>query len=244
MEFGLKNPLRSLQTRLRIWLSRLRIRMLALRHSGGPYHEFYAAVMRERVRVDPRYAVGGMWVQIGRLQFEFLCSQGLLPEHRLLDFGCGSLRGGLRFIRYLEPGNYIGADISAEALSAGRAFLAEDGLEDRRPELILLRGRALEELQGRTFDYILAQSVLTHMPQEVIRDLFRDMKGLMTAETRFFATVFEGAAYQVSADRLDFYYPPAMLAEMAREHGLELRREPAYVHPRGQVMVVIRLAGT
>ena len=29
--------------------------------------------------------VGGMWVELGRLQLEFLKHQGLLPAHSLLD---------------------------------------------------------------------------------------------------------------------------------------------------------------
>ena len=39
-----------------------------------------------------RESVGGMWDEIGCLQFEFLKKQGLLPEHKFLDVGCGSLR--------------------------------------------------------------------------------------------------------------------------------------------------------
>lgn len=41
-----------------------------------------------------RGAVGGMWDQIGKLQFEFMVKHGLKPEHKFLDIGCGSLRGG------------------------------------------------------------------------------------------------------------------------------------------------------
>ena len=37
-----------------------------------------------------RDMVGGMWDEIGRLQFEFLRARGLKPNHRLLDIGCGS----------------------------------------------------------------------------------------------------------------------------------------------------------
>ena len=46
-------------------------------------------------RLGHRAFVGGdgdLWDRIGRLQFDFLVSQGLRPEHVLLDFACGSLR--------------------------------------------------------------------------------------------------------------------------------------------------------
>ena len=67
-----------------------------------------------------RRAVGGMWEEIGKLQFNFLVEQGLKPGHFLLDVGCGRLRGGIHFIRYLEPEHYFGIDISKVLLAAGR----------------------------------------------------------------------------------------------------------------------------
>jgi len=224
------------------WTSRWRIHRLQRLYRDRPYHEFYAAVMNERIRVDPRYAVGGLWEEIGRLQFEYLVAKGLEPGHRLLDFGCGSLRGGLHFIGYLDPGNYTGVDISAEALAIGEVFLAESGLDDRQPELIRIGGLDLAELDGRCFDYLLAHSVLTHMPPTDIGALFRSIRRVMVPESRFFATYFDGGGrYHVSADHLDFHYPFDRLAGMAAENGLVLTRDASYSHPRGQVMVEIRI---
>src|SRR5205807_6035012 len=68
--------------------------------------------IREHVTAGHHRAiVGGAWEEIGRLQFEFLTGNGLKPHHRLLDVGCGALRGGLHFIRYLDEGNYVGVDL-------------------------------------------------------------------------------------------------------------------------------------
>jgi hypothetical protein len=61
-------------------------------------------------RLGHRDYIGGMWEEIGRLQFNFLRQQGLTPSHCLLDIGCGALRGGVHFITYLEPGHYLGLD--------------------------------------------------------------------------------------------------------------------------------------
>lgn len=80
------------------------------------YLSAYSQDTDRRVERDPYDAVGGLWQQMGQLQFDFLVRQGLKPEHRLLDIGCGTLRGGRHFIRYLNPGNYTGMDISPKAL--------------------------------------------------------------------------------------------------------------------------------
>ena len=67
-----------------------------------------------------RQFVGGAWEEIGRLQFEYLRRQGLRPQHLLLDVGCGALRGGIHFVRYLEESHYCGIDINASLVEAGR----------------------------------------------------------------------------------------------------------------------------
>ena len=41
-----------------------------------------------------RAYVGGLWAEIGRLQFEFLLRQGLAPSDCFLDIACGSLSRG------------------------------------------------------------------------------------------------------------------------------------------------------
>ena len=63
-----------------------------------------------------RAAVGGRWEEIGRLQFDFLVRQGLMPEHFFLDVGCGSWRGGVHFVDYLLSHRYFGVDVSGARL--------------------------------------------------------------------------------------------------------------------------------
>jgi hypothetical protein len=41
--------------------------------------------------LDHRAYVGGLWEEIGTLQFEFLLRQGLAPSDCFLDIACGSL---------------------------------------------------------------------------------------------------------------------------------------------------------
>jgi cyclopropane fatty-acyl-phospholipid synthase-like methyltransferase len=57
--------------------------------------------------------------------------EGLKPEHYLLDIGCGSLRGGVHFIAYLEPRHYFGIDKDEQLLEAGRGEIQQLGLEKK-----------------------------------------------------------------------------------------------------------------
>jgi len=137
-----------------------------------------------------REAVGGEWETIGKLQFDFLVAQGLRPEHNMLDVGCGSLRGGLHFVRYLERGHYVGLDVSADLLEAGKRELADAGLADKEATLVHTNKFDVTQL-GRTFDYALAQSVFTHLPLNPIIRCLVMMDRYLTPAGRFYATFFE-----------------------------------------------------
>lgn len=217
--------------------------VLRWQYRRRPYSEYYAAAMQVRTAYDPKFAVGGRWDEIGRLQFDFLRSQGLQPSHRLLDFGCGSLRGGLHFIEYLDEGGYYGVDISAQALEAGRAFLRERGLEGKRSTLRLTHDLSFADYEGRTFDFIIAQSVLTHMPLEDIETLFANVHKLLHPDSIFFATYFDGGSRTYTTqNRLNFYFPFETLREAGARRGLAVSRAGGYRHPRGQKMLGIRLS--
>ena len=82
--------------------------------------------------------VGGLWDELGQLQFHFLVKQGLRPDHVFLDIACGSLRAGRLLIPYLAPGSYLGIDKHAELIEAGKAKEIEgDVLEARHPEFVV-----------------------------------------------------------------------------------------------------------
>ena len=84
----------------------------------SPYYDLSAGAEARR-RQRPRQEVGGLWDQVGRLQLDFLRGRGLEPEARLLDVGCGCLRGGVHLVEYLSPGRYYGIDISPALLEVG-----------------------------------------------------------------------------------------------------------------------------
>jgi SAM-dependent methyltransferase len=115
---------------------------------------------------EHREWVGGLWHELGALQFE-LKAQGLQPHHRLLDVGCGALRGGLHFVRYLDTGHYYGLDLNASLIDAGRRELREAGLEGKHPHFLVSDSFEVSRF-GQRFDYSLAQSVFTHLPMTIV----------------------------------------------------------------------------
>lgn len=187
-----------------------------------------------------REYVGGLWEEVGALQFAFLIAEGLRPEHCLLDIGCGALRGGVRFIPYLAPGNYLGLDKEPRLLALGLSEEVGATLAaERRPELIAADDFAFERFSRRP-DYSLAQSLFTHLaPDDVVRCLTR-LRAVVAPGHRFLATFFEGdpvgnAAF--SHSHLPFRYPRTWLEDAGRAAGWEPVYIGAWGHPRDQRMM-------
>jgi hypothetical protein len=139
-----------------------------------------------------RALVGGMWDEIGQLQFNALVNDGLVPTDKLLDFGCGCLRGGVYFVDYLEPDNYYGIDISEELLNVGyEVELAGLNLQHKLPrENLLTNGDFDSKSFGVKFDAVLALSLFTHLPFNHIRLCLARLQVSVRSGAKFYATVF------------------------------------------------------
>ena len=99
-----------------------------------------------------RHALVGppdLWEMKRQFQIDFLRGVGLQPQHRLLDLGCGTLRGGIPLIAHLDPGNYAGVEVRRDVLDEGRRELAEAGLAGKSPQLVHCERLAVLDLGRR-----------------------------------------------------------------------------------------------
>ncbi len=159
--------------------------------SISPYYDA-ANVARRVAEGQHRDVVGGMWDEIGRLQFKLMREQGLAPHHKLLDIGCGALRGGAHFVRYLLAGNYFGIDISQSLLDAGYELELDDADREKLPRDNLKFGSDFDfGIFDTKFDRAIALSVFTHLPFNHIRVCLERLAGVMKPGGIFYATFFQ-----------------------------------------------------
>jgi len=111
------------------------------------------------------------FVIAGRQLFIALLSEGLVPGSRVLDIGCGCLRGGYWLIHFLEKGNYFGIEPNREMLEAGINNLLEPGLcELKQPRFDLNRDFNLTVFNEK-FDFFVALSIWTHASKPQIQSM-------------------------------------------------------------------------
>lgn len=106
-----------------------------------------------------RHAVGGEFEAYGIVERELLRYYGLLPEHYLVDVGCGSGRLAKPLGSY-STGPYLGTDVVAELVDYARGLCA-------RPEwrFETVTGLTIPEEAERA-DMVCFFSVFTHLLHE------------------------------------------------------------------------------
>jgi cyclopropane fatty-acyl-phospholipid synthase-like methyltransferase len=196
-----------------------------------------------------------MWNEMGALQIAFLQARGLKPYHRLVDIGCGALRGGIPIARYLDVGHYYGLDINASLIEAGRRELAEEGLEGRDVNLIV-DGRFDLGAFRTTFDWAIAISLFTHLPMNNIVRCLVETRKVLAPHATLFATYFEAPApafldplTHTPGDMVTHYdvdpyhYAFEEFRMMAAIAGLRVEHIGPWGHPRDQRMLAFYREG-
>jgi SAM-dependent methyltransferase len=213
-------------------------------------HAYERQVSASEIAVgEHRTFVGGLWDEIGELQFRYLKNAGLLPQHRLLDVGCGALRGGLHFIRYLNPGNYYGIDMNESLIRAGREVeLPRAGLAGRNPHLLVISAFEFQQFHS-TFQFALALSVFTHIPINAIQRCLVSISRVLEPGGRFFATYFPAAKLHAldlivhsfgdsrvttNSDDDPFHYHLSVFEFLTNDLLLRVESLGDWDHPRGQ----------
>lgn len=191
--------------------------------------------------VGHRKYVGGLWDEVGRLQFEFLLREGLRPEHVLLDIACGSLRAGVWFIPYLDPGHYLGIEKEQSLIDAALEHELPAAIREvKRPRLLVDGEFAFERFETRP-DFALAQSLFSHFPPEPIERCFNRLRPVIADGGRFYATFFQTDRPIDHTDPAHDHKSFAYTRDEMLSFGERTGWRPTYLgdwnHPRGQVIV-------
>ncbi|MGJ8593516.1 MAG: methyltransferase [Aquaticitalea sp.] len=163
-----------------------------------------------------------VWKYTREFQFKFLIDQGLKKTDKLMDIGCGTLRGGIPIINYLNSGNYYGMDVRDEVLNEGRKEIKSEKLEDKNPNLISFNQFSDVNLNEK-LNVMFAFSVLIHLEDKIAESCFQFVSNSLLSGGVFYANV--NIASSREGNWLEFpivFRNQEFYSDLASKNGLNL----------------------
>ncbi|NOZ12195.1 MAG: hypothetical protein GXO69_00945 [Acidobacteria bacterium] len=188
-----------------------------------------------------REYVGGMWDEIGQLQFDFLLRKGLKPDSFLLDIACGSLRLGVKVIPYLQASHYLGIEKEGSLVKAGLENELDPALRaEKEPNIVISDSFEFEKFEKKA-DFAIAQSLFTHLSPALITLCFRKLYLYLQDDGVFYATYFETDRKiknpKKSHAHAIFSYTQEEMIDFGEMNGFTADYIGNWNHPRNQVIV-------
>ena len=162
------------------------------------------------------------WSEKREFQIRHLRASGLKTNHRLLDLGCGTLRGGIPIIKFLKEGHYTGIDVRHIVIEEARRELEEEALVHKTPNLLLVDALSNIQLVSK-FNFVWAFSVLIHMTDEVLNEGLRFVESHLEDNGYFLANVNLGPRHDGIWKEFPLVWRPfEFYKERFHGHGLEI----------------------
>jgi hypothetical protein len=188
--------------RLQLLGAEMRQKLWRLRNPGKSFADYYSeniaemldrggahATLGKRDRPKVPVAPGADLVERphwerGFEPFQFLQGLGLRPEHRCVDYGCGSLRIGMHLIDYLDAGNYWGVDVTDRFYKDGLELLKAETVPAKAPRFDVIAPASLAAIREWRPDLVFSFSVVLHVPPAELQDYLAKVTGLLGRGSR------------------------------------------------------------
>jgi len=132
----------------------------------------------------------------GRLQIATLLREGMYPQMKVLDLGCGCLRGGYWLIHFLDAGCYFGIEPAVARLQQGIDYVIEpEVFKDKQPRFDT-NDRFDMGVFGVKFDIVMARSVWSHASKRQIATMLDQFVANSTPDAFFLTSYFPAGIFK------------------------------------------------
>ncbi len=182
--------LRRVATHPRSMQLRWKLRYLRWRLTGsGPYSNSYVEQVTSEIEAGEKHTTLSVELNDPALALreatfvaDTLMELGLAPSDICIEYGCGALRIGEQLMKRLEPGNYVGLDVTDRFWKNGMARLGDDVIGRYQPRLELIGedNNRLAELNTR---FVVCIAVFIHVPPPELNGFMAKLVGVMGERT-------------------------------------------------------------
>jgi ubiquinone/menaquinone biosynthesis C-methylase UbiE len=153
---------------------------------------FYYDIDKKHIsEKEAELLVGDFFEEAGLLQLKFLVDYGLKTNHKLLDIGCGCLRGGIKFIEYLGDENYYGSDVSKKLLTIGKQKLYDKNIKCNDNNFTINDNFNFSSFKDTKFQFAVGVSLFLHLHLNHLKLCLYNLYDYLEVGGKFYVTFFE-----------------------------------------------------
>ena len=163
--------------------------------------------------------------------------QRLFPikeDSKVVDYGCGSLRIGGHFIRYLKPESFMGLDVNSGFYEMGKELIGEKMVDEKAPRFAEISEEAVKQAVAFNADIVYSSAVCYHVHPDEAETYFSNLSRITHkkgAVLFFDATVSDEHfryRHRSWSWPLDFYLKSLPSLRLARIHKSKDREEEGH----------------
>jgi hypothetical protein len=118
---------------------------------------------------------------VGRGTLSTAIEHGLMPDHKVLDIGAGSLRVGWWLLHYIEPSNYYVIEPVQDRIHTAIEILGADDIN--------VYYNMDFEFPSTRFDFVIARSIWTHASKSMISKMLSEFAENSNPNAKFLTSV-------------------------------------------------------
>lgn len=128
--------------------------------------------------IDGRGEDNDFWQAGAHKATKYIRTAQVTPQSRVIEYGCGSLRIGAHFIRFLEPGNFFGLDVIEDFYEIGKELIGPQLLQEKAPRFGVIGTEAVAEAEAFQADLVFCSAVCVHVHPSEIASYFHTLTRL------------------------------------------------------------------
>jgi hypothetical protein len=126
----------------------------------------------------------------GRLQLATLLREGVYPSSKVLDVGCGCLRGGYWLIHFLDKGGYFGIEPHTIMLQKGIDYVLGPALLEEKKPRFDTNDQFDFSVFNEKFDVLIARSIWSHASKAQVQKMLDGFLANSSPEAFFLTSYY------------------------------------------------------
>ena len=209
-------------SRAKLAVQNYQFKLWQLRNPGATFKDYFAKIAKSDLARGREHPTLGVKIgTAGQWKIQGLVKYGLKPDDVCVDYGCGTLRMGVRAIRFLNRGCYWGLDIDQGLLDEGTRLIGPE-LESKAPHLRVISPATVREAAEANPAFLFSLKVLIHVHPDELDEYFAN---IITIIGRSGRAIIEGKwspGKTFQFGRQSWAHSLDSLTEIVARHGFRL----------------------